>query len=301
MDTYLEGNISQRKLAKRFQVTPSFVQKLLKQYRETGSLSPKKRQVQTPTKLNEAQLQLLADLVEQNNDATLEELKGLVFEKTGVSIGRSTVDRMLKKLNLTRKKSLYPTQKGTERVQRLRVDYWEQMRDLKAENLIFIDESGVNLAMTRSHARAPKGKRAYAPVSKAGSNVSIIGAMSLNQVLARVALTGSINTLTFEAFIHQRLIPKLWKGACIILDNCSIHFSEDMKQWIEAAGAHLIYLPPYSPEFSPIENCWSKVKSLLRRAKAQSYDELNGALEQAFQAISPEDIKGWFSHCCYCT
>ena len=102
VDTYLEGNISQRKLARRFQVAPSFVQKLLKQYRETGSLAPKKRQVQTPTKLNESQLQILADLVEQNNDATLEELKGLVFEKTGVSIGRSTVDRMLKKLNLTR-------------------------------------------------------------------------------------------------------------------------------------------------------------------------------------------------------
>lgn len=104
VNTYLEGNISQRKLAKRFQVAPSFVQKLLKQYRETGSLAPKQRQVQTPTKLNEAQLKILADLVEQNNDATLEELKGLVFEKTGVSIGRSTVDRMLKKLHLTRKK-----------------------------------------------------------------------------------------------------------------------------------------------------------------------------------------------------
>lgn len=180
------------------------------------------------------------------------------------------------------------------------MEYWEKLRDLKAENLIFIDESGVNLAMTRSHARSPQGQRAYSPVGKAGVNVSLIGAMSLSQVLTRVTLNGSVNTLTFEAFIHQRLIPKLWKGACVILDNCSIHFSNDMKQWIEEAGAHLIYLPPYSPEFSPIENCWSKVKSLLRRAKAQTYHALNEALEQAFQAISPEDLKSWFSHCCYC-
>ena len=192
-------------------------------------------------------------------------------------------------------------QKGTERVQRLRVNYWESVRDLNVENLIFIDESGVNLAMTRSHARSPQGQRAYSPVSKAGSNVSLIGAMSLNQVMTQVALRGAVNTLTFEAFIHQRLIPMLWKGACIILDNCSIHFSHDMKQWIEDAGAHLIYLPPYSPEFSPIENCWSKVKSILRREKAQSYDELNQALDLAFQSVSTEDIKAWFSHCCYCT
>ena len=104
VDTYLDGNISQRKLAQRFQVAPSFVQKLLKQYRETGSLAPKKRRVQTPTKLNAEQLQVLANLVEQNNDATLEELKALLLDKTGVSIGRSTVDRMLKKLKITRKK-----------------------------------------------------------------------------------------------------------------------------------------------------------------------------------------------------
>ena len=111
VDTYLDGNISQRKLAKRFQVAPSFVQKLLKQYRETGSLEPKKRRIQTPTKLNAEQLQVLADLVEQNNDATLEELKALLLDKTGVSIGRSTVDRMLKKLNITRKKKSLPRTK----------------------------------------------------------------------------------------------------------------------------------------------------------------------------------------------
>ena len=78
--------------------------------------------------------------------------------------------------------------------------------------------------MTRSHARAPKGKRAYAKVTtKRGKNVSLIGAISLNGLLTQVALLGSVNTLTFEAFIRQRLIPKLWKGACVVMDNCSIH------------------------------------------------------------------------------
>ena len=102
VDTYLDGGISQRKLANRFCVAPSFVQKLLKQHRETGSIAPKLRTKQTPTKLNQEQLALLQALVEEKNDATLEELRSQLHQATGVLIGRSTVDRMLRKLNFTR-------------------------------------------------------------------------------------------------------------------------------------------------------------------------------------------------------
>ena len=105
IEVYSEGNTSQRQLASQFHVALSFVQKLLKQYRETGNIAPKKRQSQTPTKLNSAQLKVLQELVETNNDATLEELRHQLAQKTGVVIGRSTVDRMLGRLNLTRKKN----------------------------------------------------------------------------------------------------------------------------------------------------------------------------------------------------
>ena len=105
VDAYTEGNLSQRQLAKQFRVALSFVEKLLKQHRETGNLTPKKRLNQTPTKLNDEQLQVLEQLVEEHNDATLEELRELLAQKTGVRIGRSTVDRMLSKLNLTVKKN----------------------------------------------------------------------------------------------------------------------------------------------------------------------------------------------------
>jgi transposase len=104
LDTYLEGGISQHQLARRFRVALSFIEKLLKQHRETGSIAPKQRAQQTPTKLNPQQLLILEDLVHQNNDATLAELQELLYQATGVRIGRSTVDRMLRKLNLTRKK-----------------------------------------------------------------------------------------------------------------------------------------------------------------------------------------------------
>ena len=105
VDTYAEGKTSQRQLALQFRVALSFIEKLLKQYRETGSIAPKQRTEQTPTKLNSEQLAVLEQLVEQSNDATLDELRYQLAQKTGVLIGRSTVDRMLTKLNLTLKKN----------------------------------------------------------------------------------------------------------------------------------------------------------------------------------------------------
>lgn len=105
VDAYAAGNISQRQLAQRFQVALSFIQKLLKRYRETGSIAPKQRTQQTPTKLNAEQLLVLEQLVEATNDATLDELRYQLEQKTGVLIGRSTLDRMLTKLNLTVKKN----------------------------------------------------------------------------------------------------------------------------------------------------------------------------------------------------
>lgn len=105
IDVYESEPISQRQLAKRFCVAKSFVEKLLKQRRETGSIAPKVRTQQTPTKLNSEQLSTLAQLVEEHNDATLDELRQLLADETGVSIGRSTLDRMLKKLKITRKKN----------------------------------------------------------------------------------------------------------------------------------------------------------------------------------------------------
>jgi len=107
VDAYAEGNISQRQLALQFRVALSFIEKLLKQHRDIGSIAPKVRTEQTPTKLNPEQMKVLEQLVEANNDATLDELRYLLEKKTGVLIGRSTVDRMLKKLNLTVKKKHY--------------------------------------------------------------------------------------------------------------------------------------------------------------------------------------------------
>ncbi|AFZ24859.1 transposase [Cylindrospermum stagnale PCC 7417] len=301
-DTYLEDGISQRQLAKRFCVSLSFIQKLLKQYRETTSIAPKVRTKQTPPKLNKEQLNILEEILEAQNDATLSEIRSALKEKTGITIGISTVDRMLQRIEISLKKTLHASEKETERVQLLRVQFWLQLQGISAENLIFIDEAGANLSLIRHSARSKKGKRAHGSrPQKRCKNVSIIGAIALQGVISQYSILGATDGLTFEAYISQKLVPNLWKGAYVIMDNCSIHKSGEIEKLIEAAGAKLIYLPPYSPDFSPIENCWSKIKNILRSIGARSYPDLAKAIETAFSQVSLNEIHNWFTHSCYCT
>jgi len=186
-------------------------------------------------------------------------------------------------------------------VQKLRLEFWEKVRDISVEDLIFIDESGVNLALVRLYARAIKGQRARGTKPhKKGKNISMIGAISVKGVVTSINILGGINKITFEAFVINKLVPKLWKGAVIIMDNCTSHKSKEIEQAIENAGAKLIFLSPYSPDFSPIENFWSKVKSILRFLKARTYKALEQAIIQAYDKVSQKDFYNWFTHCCYC-
>lgn len=171
-----------------------------------------------------------------------------------------------------------------------RLEFWQRVGAFLAQDLIFIDESGVDLALTRLRARAPKR----------GKRVSMISAISLKQVITHLNLLGTTDGLTFEAFISQRLVPQLWQGACVLMDNCSIHHGEEVRMLIEQAGAKLLFLPPYSPDFSPIENCFSKIKSILRSIEARSYGALVKAIDEAFSQVSASDLQNWFTHCCYC-
>lgn len=197
---------------------------------------------------------------------------------------------------------MYAGEKESERVQKLRKEYWETLRNIKLEDLIFIDEAGVNLAMIRLYARSNKGERARGErPHKRGKRISMIGAVSHKEIIASANICGGVDGITFEAFINSKLVPKLWPGACVIMDNCSIHKGKEIKKAIEEAGAKLIFLPPYSPEFSPIENMWSKVKNKLKSLAARTYKELEEAIITALAAVTLENIHHWFTHCCYCT
>ena len=130
--------------------------------------------------------------------------------------------------------------------------------EVAPEDLVFVDESGVNCAMTRLYARSPKGQRAFGHAPRNwGQNVSIIGALGLQGPLASGYLVGATDGAAFLAYVEQRLVPALWPGAVVVMDNLRAHKVRGVRETIEAVGARVLYLPPYSPDFNPIELAWS--------------------------------------------
>ena len=167
-------------------------------------------------------------------------------------------------------------------------------------DLVFVDETGVNIAMARLYARAPKGERAYAsaPVNK-GKNVTVLGALSLAGIVEAMTIDGSADGQVISTFIEDVLVPTLRPGQTVIMDNLSAHKVEGIQDAIEAMGARLEYLPSYSPDLSPIEKCWSKVKAILRAKAARTRAYLDQAITEALDMITAQDARGWFAHCGY--
>lgn len=170
-------------------------------------------------------------------------------------------------------------------------------------DLVFIDESGVDTRLVRRYARAPRGERAVGDVP-AGSyeRLTIVGALAAEGLLAPMSSAAAMHTDLFLAYLKQVLIPELVvrkPSAVVILDNLKPHKVPAVRATLEAAGLRLLYLPPYSPDFSPIEPAWSKLKTLLRTAAARSLAALEAALTAALDAITTADIRGWFAHCGY--
>jgi transposase len=164
--------------------------------------------------------------------------------------------------------------------------------------LLFIDETGINLSMTRTHARAPMGERAVDAVPKNwGDNVTVTAALTLDGIVAPMWLHGAMNARAFEAYVEQCLGPELRRGDVVVLDKLTAHKTHAVQELIAATGARLAYLPSYSPDFNPIEHAWSKLKALLRKAGARTLRKLQNALRWALRAITHEDALGWISHC----
>ncbi len=198
------------------------------------------------------------------------------------------------------KKSLHADERDTQRVKEARKHFGEEVSLIDPKQLIFLDESGANLAMTRLYGRGPIGKRvAGSAPHNYGPNVTMVGAMGVNGVSAAMSFEGAMNGDVFRVFIEQVLAPTLKPGEVVVMDNLSAHKVQGIREAIGRTGASLLYLPPYSPDFSPIEQCWSKVKTLLRKAKARTLEALNDAIDDAIGQVNSSDANGWFHHCGY--
>jgi len=154
--------------------------------------------------------------------------------------------------------------------------------------------------MTRSRGRAPAGERiAEATPQGHWQVLTTLGALALRGMVGAMTVEAATDGDVFLAYLEHVLCPQLQVGDVVVMDNLSAHKVEGVREWITARGAELLYLPPYSPDFNPIEQCWSKVKQILRSLKARTAEALEHAVAEALAAITPDDARGWFTHCEY--
>ncbi len=178
--------------------------------------------------------------------------------------------------------------------------FWRRIRELDVRRFRFIDESGSNLSLTRRFGRAPKGCRVVESVPRNyGQQTSVISTVGVSAVAATMTVEGAVDTVVFNIYVEQVLRPTIEAGDILVLDNLSAHRASCIEVVAAECGAVVIWLPPYSPDFSPIELMWSKIKAYLRAAKARTREALEQALVAALKLVTPEDCEGWFSHCGY--
>ncbi|MGI4862847.1 MAG: IS630 family transposase [Janthinobacterium lividum] len=182
----------------------------------------------------------------------------------------------------------------------LRREFVEAIQYEDVTRFKLVDETSVNLTYTRRYGRAPGGQRVDAAVPlRNGPNVTVVAALSAQGVEAVMELEGAVNTASFAVYLEQVLGPGLQPGDVVVLDNLSVHKAAGLAELVEARGARLLYLPPYSPDFTPIELAFSKLKTHLRTAAVRTREALTSALQAALAWITADDAQNWFDHCGY--
>lgn len=168
--------------------------------------------------------------------------------------------------------------------------------DLDPARLVFLDETGATTKMARRHGRAPRGERLRASVPHGHwKTTTFIGGLRLSGMTAPMVLDGPMTAAWFLAYVEQVLVPTLTPGDIVILDNLAAHKSAAARDAIEATGARMLFLPPYSPDLNPIENAFSKLKAQLRKAAARTLEQLWNAIAQAIDAFTPNECANYFA------
>ncbi len=186
---------------------------------------------------------------------------------------------------------------ASERDEAVRQEWREVAETIPARRVIVFDESGTHLDMASRYARAPRGERAYALGRRnTGKNMTLLAGITLEGMTAPFVVEGAVTTAVMEAYLQQVLLPTLRTGDIVMLDNLSVHHAACVTRLLTEHGCRLLFLPAYSPDFSPIENAFAKIKTILRRLRAQTVDALLDAIGQALDAITPWDAIGYFTN-----
>lgn len=291
------GEGSQREIAALFRVSASFVSRLLHRRRDAGTLAPVPHGGGPTPVLSPADQQRLGRLAGEHNDDTLEQLKRR--GRFGCSL--TTIWRSLRRQRLTyKKKTRHADERDRPDVQRKRRSFRRRVKRVDPERLVFVDETGVTTAMTPAYGWAPRGERAVGSAPGAWESVTVIAALGLDGVRAPLASSGSTDSAAFESYVEQALAPELRAGDVVVWDNLSPRQTRAAAAAVRHAGARLLPLPPYSPDYTPIEEMWSKMKAYLRRVAARTKGDLYDALGEALRGVTASDILGWFQEAGLC-
>lgn len=201
---------------------------------------------------------------------------------------------------VAQKKSLNASEQSRPDVAAAREGFFDQIKDVPLQDIVVLDESYATTKFTRLRGRAPRGVRLRSSVPHGHWKLlTIIAAMTLRGVQAAMTIDAATDTDVFAAFVEQVLVPTLRPGQVVLMDNLAAHKVGWIVAMIERAGCRVVFLPPYSPDFSPIEPMWSKVKQLLRSVAARTIEDLERAVGVALTAITESDCHGYFAHCGY--
>ena len=225
-------------------------------------------------------------------------MKAWLLEQVSISVQR--LSAVLLEMRLHRKKSLHAPEQDTESGKQKRRASYERIAGIAADRLVFLDESGVTTDMTRRYGRAERGQRIReATPGGHWRTVTILGAISSEGWQAAMTIAAPPDRKVFLAYIRDVLCPNLRPGQVVVMDNLSAHEVKGVAESIQQAGAEMLYLPPYSPDFNPIEACWSVVKQHLPKCKARSLENLDLAIPSALDTVSRQIIANCFRHCGY--
>lgn len=197
---------------------------------------------------------------------------------------------------VTKKKTLH----ASEQDQDARVAFGERLEHIAAERFVVIDECGSNINLTPRYARAPRGERAYGKIPRnTPSNTTLIASLTLEGIGPSLIMPGATDRVAMETYVEQLLVPTLRAGMIVVMDNLSAHKGTRVKELIEACGCELRFLPSYSPDFSPIEQAFAKLKALWRRANVRTVETLIDTIASSLSAVSSQDAVNFFRDCGY--
>ena len=285
------------RIATMLRVSVSYVSKVLSRCRLTGQRTARPQCCHVAPKLSGLYPAILAQ-VNSRPDATIGELRAWLLETHEISVSTGLMNKTLAALDLTfKRKSLHAAEQAREDVAKARVEWRQQQPELTPSRLVFIDESSVKTNMTRRYGRAKCGHRLVAAVPHGHwKTTTFVGALRCDGLTAPLVIDGAINGELFLAYVEQVLVPTLKPGDVVIMDNLRVHKLAGVREAIEAVGAKLLFIPPYSPDLNPIELAFSKLKALLRAKAIRTAEALWKALGDLCDSFSPGQCANYFRH-----